>query len=451
MGGDEAGHRGSRTQRWAARLAITAAVVAVALPLVVAGFRSLGLAAVALAGLALSAAGLWWALSRKGLVRWLAVALAVAVQGAVIALFVAVGLFWLVIVVLVLWAVVCFEGWAALAEDGGRVAPVEYRTAAPERPFLIMNPRSGGGKVGRFGLREKAEALGAQVVLLDPAHPRDVAALARDALANGADLLGVAGGDGTQALVAGVAAEHDVPFMVISAGTRNHFALDLGLDRENPATCLDALTDGVELRVDLGRVGEHTFVNNVSFGAYAEVVQSPAYRDDKIGTILRLLPDILTHHIGSRLKVRGTGVSIDSPQAVLVSNNPYSTDDPVGLGHRERLDTGVLGVLGVNVDNAAQAAELIRGRRSSGLTVATAPTVVIDADAPRVEVGIDGEALSLPTPVHCAIRPEALRVRVPRSRPGVPRTRPRLDWRRLRDLALAHGRVSGGAGTTPAR
>jgi diacylglycerol kinase family enzyme len=338
-----------------------------------------------------------------------------------------------------LWAVVCFEGWAALAEDRGHAAPAEYRTPAPERPYLIMNPRSGGGKVGRFGLKEQAEALGAQVVLLDPAHPQDVAALARDALADGADLLGVAGGDGTQALVASVAAEHDVPFMVISAGTRNHFALDLGLDREDPSTCLDALTDGVELRIDLGRIAERTFVNNVSFGAYAEVVQSPAYRDDKIATILRMLPDVLTHHLGARLKVHGPGVSIDSPQAVLVSNNPYSTDDPAGLGHRERLDAGVLGVLGIKVDNAAQAAELLLGRRSSGLTVATAHEIVIDAEAPEVEVGVDGEALSFPTPVRCVIDPRALRVRVPRSRPGVPRTRARLDWRRLRDLALARG------------
>ena len=105
----------------------------------------------------------------------------------------------------------------------------------------------------------------------------------------------MAGGDGTQALVAGIAAEHDVPFLVISAGTRNHFALDLGLDREDPSTCLEALTDGVELRVDLGmhrRTG--TFVNNASFGAYAEIVQSPAYRDDKTRTTLQMLPDLLT-------------------------------------------------------------------------------------------------------------------------------------------------------------
>ncbi|MFF4500002.1 diacylglycerol/lipid kinase family protein [Streptomyces sp. NPDC001401] len=439
MGGDVGRHHSSATQRWAARLAIAAAVAALVLPLVVAGLKSLGLAAVTLAGFGVSAAGLWWALSRRGPVRVLAAALAVAVQAAVIALFVAVGLFWLVIVLLLLWAVVCFEGWAALAEDRRPAAPVEHRTPPPERPYLIMNPRSGGGKVGRFGLKEKAEALGAQVALLDPAHPQDVAELARNALANGADLLGVAGGDGTQALVVSVAAEHDIPFMVISAGTRNHFALDLGLDREDPSTCLDALTDGVELRIDLGRIGERTFVNNVSFGAYAEVVQSPAYRDDKLHTILRMLPDVLTHHLGSRLMVHGAGVSIDSPQAVLVSNNPYSTDDPAGLGHRERLDTGVLGVLGIKVDNAVQAAELLRGRRSSGLTVATAHEIVVDADEPEVEVGVDGEALSFPTPVRCVINPQALRVRVPRRRPGVPRSRARLDWRRLRDLALAHG------------
>ena len=90
------------------------------------------------------------------------------------------------------------------------------------------------------------------MVLLDGPGIVDVEALARKAVADGADLLGVAGGDGTQALVAGVAAEHDLPFLVISAGTRNHFALDLGLDREDPATCLDGLSDGVELRVDLG-------------------------------------------------------------------------------------------------------------------------------------------------------------------------------------------------------
>ncbi|MGV9249478.1 diacylglycerol/lipid kinase family protein [Streptomyces sp. NPDC003710] len=144
------------------------------------------------------------------------------------------------------------------------------------RPCLIVNPRSGGGKASRFRIAETARAFGAQVLVIDHCLPEDLATVARQAVNDGADLLGVAGGDGTQALVAEVAAASGLPFMVIPAGTRNHFAMDLGLDREDPSAALEALRDGVELRVDLGYAGERAFVNNVSFGAYAALVQGPA-------------------------------------------------------------------------------------------------------------------------------------------------------------------------------
>src|SRR5262249_33328224 len=169
------------------------------------------------------------------------------------------------------------------------------------------------------------------------------------------------GGDGTQALVAGIAAEHDLPFLVISAGTRNHFAMDLGLDRENPAACLDALTGGgVEQRIDLGIIGDRTFVNNASFGAYAEVVESPAYRDDKRGTTLQMLPDILSGHHGAKLSAHAGDTTVTGPQALLVSNDPYERGDIAGLGRRARLDAGTLGVVAVTVDSARQAIQLLR-------------------------------------------------------------------------------------------
>jgi diacylglycerol kinase family enzyme len=255
----------------------------------------------------------------------------------------------------------------------------------------------------------------------------DVAALARQAVADGVDLLGVAGGDGTQALVADIAAEHALPFLVISAGTRNHFAMDLGLDREHPDACLDALTDGVELDIDLGTIGGRTFVNNASFGAYADIVQSPAYRDDKRGTTLQMLPDVLSGHRGPRLVVRVDGEEvIEAPQALFVSNNPYELDDLVGMGRRIRIDTGLLGVVAVTVDSAAQAAGLLAGRHSRGVRRLTAHEVVIDADLPEIPVGI-GEAVMMPTPVRCTIQPLALRVRVPADRPGVPAPRTPID------------------------
>jgi diacylglycerol kinase family enzyme len=353
----------------------------------------------------------------------------------ILVVFARASLLWAAVVAVALMVLAAGTARAALRTEGQDTAMPAVPAARPRRPFLIMNPRSGGGKVTKFGLQAKAQALGAQVALLEGPGTVDVAALARQAVADGADLLGVAGGDGTQALVAGIAAEHHLPFLVISAGTRNHFALDLGLDREDPAACLDALTDGEELRVDLGLIGDRTFVNNASFGAYAEVVRSPAYRDDKRGTTLQMLPDLLNGHQGARLSAQAGDTRIDGLQALLVSNDPYEMGDVAGLGRRARLDTGTLGVVAVRVNSAWQAAGLARRGHGTGLTVLTADEVIVDADTPQIPAGIDGETVMVPAPVRCTIRPQALRVVVPRERPGVPSPKAALEWPRLRRLA----------------
>ena len=414
-----------------------AAAAAVLVAPVVAGLRqSIALVLVGLAGLALTLAGAWWALSNKGLVRGVAAALAVAAPLTVLVLYTRARLTWVVLLAVGLLVLAVAAGRAALGRDAIPERMREHDVPPPRRPFLIMNPRSGGGKVVRFGLKDKAEALGATVAVLEGPGPVDVGELARQAVADGADLLGVAGGDGTQALVAGIAAEHDIPLLVISAGTRNHFALDLGLDREDPSRCLDALRDGVELRVDLGVIGDRPFVNNASFGAYAAVVQSPAYRNDKRGTTLDLLPGLLAGHQGPRLVARAGSVTVAGPQAVLVSNNVYGMGDIAGLGRRARMDRGTLGVFAVTVTSAVQAAGLVRGTQSRGLTRLAGREVVVDADASQIPVGVDGEALLLDTPVRCTVQPAALRVRVPRDRPGVPDPKPIMDWKRLRQIAL---------------
>ncbi|TQK42765.1 diacylglycerol kinase family enzyme [Streptomyces sp. SLBN-118] len=439
-----AGARSARARRWLARSAIVAGVAAVLVLLMFAELESIALVGLGIAALALSAACAWWALSRRGLGRILAFLVGVAAPVGVLVLYALSGLLWVVLVSLALCGAAGSAGRAALREPRHAPTP-EFRVPPPKRPFLIMNPWSGGGKVAKFRLKEKAEALDADVLVLEPGPQQDVAELARRAVSDGVDLLGVAAGDGTQAQVAAVAAEKGIPFLVVPAGTRNHFALDLGLDREDPSTSLDALTDGVELRVDLGYIGELAFVNNASFGAYAAVVQSPAYRNDKVGTILKMLPDLLTYRSGPRLVLRaldgktGEQQSVLEPQAVLVSNNPYRVGDHAGLGRRDRLDSGMLGILGIKVDSAAQAAGMLRGKHASGLTVLTGRDVVVDANEPEVQVGVDGESLTLPAPVHCRIQPQALRVRVPRNRPGVPPTRPPMDWRRLGKLALGDG------------
>ncbi|MEI5101812.1 diacylglycerol kinase family protein [Streptomyces sp. PmtG] len=425
---------GARLLARLALLAAVGAVVVLALALREGGLLILG---AALLGLVVCAAGVWWFLAHRGAVRLCGALVAIAAPVALLVLFAHDGL-WLAALVLILcWVVTLACARAALR---GSVPKRRRAVAAPRprRPVLIMNPKSGDGKVGRFGLVERARELGAHVILLDPSQPADVAALARQAVSDGADLLGVAGGDGTQALVAAVAAEHDLPFLVVCAGTRNHFAMDLGLDRSDPARCLGALTDGEELRVDLGDVAGRAFVNTVSFGVYADVVQRPEYRDDKAGTALNLMPDLLVGEGVRRLDARADTTALASQQALLVSNNPYGTAEELTVSaRRPRLDGGELGVLGLRVEGAAQAADLaVRGSQSTGLTVMTARRVEVTSDADEIPVAVDGEALRMPTPVVCTLRPGALRVLVPRDRPGVVAPAPPVNWRRLVDLAV---------------
>ena len=429
---------GTRSQRWLARLSFVLVAAAIVILLLFAGLRSVAMLAVGLAAAVVGLVAAFLFLSRRGIVRWLSLVVFVLAPVAVIVVFAFRGVLWVAIASAAAWLLASVVARVALAGDRTDWRMPEHPAQPPARhPYLIMNPKSGGGKVGKFDLKRKAEDLGAEVFLIGGAEPVDVARVAREAVARGADLLGVAGGDGTQALVAGVAAEHGLPFVVISAGTRNHFALDLGLDREDPSACLGALSDGVELRVDLGMINGQVFVNNASFGAYAEVVETPAYRGDKLKTTLDLLPDLLQGHRGARLSARADGAEteIRSPQALLVANNPYGTGDIAGLSRRARIDRGVLGVAGVKIRTARQAADLIRGKNAAGLRVLTTSKIEISADAAQVPVGIDGESVSMSTPVTCTISPAALRVWVPRDRPGVPAPKPPVNWARLRQLA----------------
>jgi diacylglycerol kinase family enzyme len=422
--------------RWLARLSFVLMLAAVA---VLIGFAELGgliMVVIGVIGAVLVVGGVYLFLAHRGVLRWLAAVVVVLTPVAILVLFALHNLIWVAAVSIALIVLAAGAARRALTPAAPGSGMPAREVPPPKRAFLIMNPRSGGGKVTKFGLKDKAEALGAQVALLEGPGIVDVAALARQAVADGADLLGVAGGDGTQALVAGIAAEHDLPFLVISAGTRNHFAMDLGLDRDNPAACLDALTgDGVEQRIDLGIIGDRTFVNNASFGAYAEIVESPAYRDDKAGTTLQMLPEILNGHRGAKLSATAGDATITGPQALLVSNNPYEGGDIAGLSRRSRLDAGTLGVVAVTVNSALQAATLLRGARGQGLTTLTADKIVVNAEVPEIPVGIDGETVMMATPVRCTIQPKVLRVRVPRDRPGVPPPKAALDWPKLRHLA----------------
>ena len=398
----------------------------------------------ALVAISVGTGGLLEAATHTGWRRIVGVAVFVlAIALAIFALF-AGELGWAIIAVILL--AVAAQALAAHALRRDPYRPPESHTPPPAKPFFLMNPKSGGGKVGEFGLDEMARAKGGEVVLLE--RGLDVVAALEEAVANGADLLGAAGGDGTQALVAEVAVAHDLPVLVIPAGTRNHFALDLGLDRADPRKALAALGDeGVEIRVDLGQIGGRPFVNNVSLGIYAEIISSPEYRDAKVTTVLAKLPEVAAPESESGLRVRTPeGETVDSPQLIQLANNPYEYRGVKTAGTRPRLDTGELGIDVVSYDTPQGLSRMVRdlqrgaGAAASGLTRWTAESITIESTAETIAAGVDGEYLEFPAPLEVSVRPGVLRIRLPHDRPGLPPPPRSGATETLKDLwAVARG------------
>ncbi len=280
----------------------------------------------------------------------------------------------------------------------------------PRRAVVFWNPRSGGGKAERVQLDAEARRRGIEPIELRLGD--DLVELVRRAVADGADALGAAGGDGTQAIVAAAAAAHGLPYACVPAGTRNHFALDLGVDRDDVVGALDALVGGGERRVDLAEVNGRVFVNNVSLGVYAEAVQQEGYRDAKLRTILGSVPDALGPD-GEAPDLRWAGPDgreHASGAVILVSNNHYRLQ-PGSTGARPRLDDGVLEV---SVLGAGAAGD--RETRAP-LTQWLTREFAVDSGAP-IPAGIDGEAVVLDAPVRFVTRPGALRVRIAPQHPG---------------------------------
>lgn len=411
---------GRCAERLAASLALLMLVVAAA-ELLTGAIRNWAAVLVALAGFAVATIAGWYVVSRHGIARWLGL---IVVAGS------AIPLAWSIHVAdlrpaRLVSAVACtaISVWCArmaLRRTGQARLAAAPVTPHAAHPVLIINPRSGGGKATRLDLVAECKARGIEPVVFRPGC--DLPGLAQAAIADGADIIGVAGGDGSQAVVAQIAAAHNIPHVVVPAGTRNHFALDLGIDPDDVIGALDAFADGRERRIDLAEVNGRIFVNNASLGIYAKIIQSAEYRDTKLKTAAEQLPAFLGPDARPPdLRFTGPdGAAYSTAHLILVSNNPYQLDHIGGRGTRERMDDGVLGVVSARIDGPIQAQSFTaleaigQVRRFTGWLEWTTRRFEVRSGG-SVELGIDGEAMVLDPPLVFVSRQGALRVRIPRS------------------------------------
>ena len=400
-----------RLQASAALLLLAAAVVLTAV-VAVEGFPR-GITVLACLVLALAAA--WWGLVRRGAARMVAFSVAALLLAGAVIVTVFEGTLLADAVIVAAFALSIGAARRAFATHA------ELPDAArPERAVLFYNPKSGGGKAERFHVADEARARGVEPIEL--ARGDDLRDLVLRAIEGGADALAMAGGDGSQAIVAAAAAEYGLPYACIPSGTRNHFALDLGVDRDDVVGALDALVDGRERVVDLADVNGKVFVNNVSLGVYAEAVQSEGYRDAKLQTLVNTAPQVLGTD-GEALDLRWNGPDgreRETSAVLLISNDPYRLGHALGSGTRPRLDRGLLGIAALGNDGGSARMRL-REWSSENFEVRSGAAVA---------AGIDGEAVRLDPPLRFHSHPAALRVRIARHHPGASpaATMPERPW-----------------------
>jgi len=265
----------------------------------------------------------------------------------------------------------------------------------PVRGFLLINPRAGTESPTAEELAEAARERGIEPHLLREGE--DAAELARAA---DAEVLGAAGGDGSVTTVAAVAVERDLPFVVVPYGTRNHFARDLGLDRDDPLAALAAF-DGEERRVDVGRAGERRFLNNVSLGIYAALVHRRERHRRRRQALagLRALWLSLRRRPGAWARIDGEPIYA---RVLLVANNAYELS-LFSIGERTRLDEGRLHLYAA------------KGLLPRAWDERTGERFELDAPQTQLSVAVDGEPAELKTPLELAVERGALRVLLPRA------------------------------------
>jgi diacylglycerol kinase family enzyme len=306
--------------------------------------------------------------------------------------------------------------WKNRREKGGLLQP----TGDFKNPFLIINPKSGDGRATKAHIGALAQRNGITTLVMGKGD--DVESLARLAVAKGADVLGISGGDGSIGAVVKVALEYDLPVVVLPGGTRCHFARDLGLD---PRRIVDSLSGfkGVERRIDVGQIGDRTFLNNVSFGLYAAIVDQPDYRDNKLSVSRREIAALVNggQKPYSLQFLHGDELYSEAAQ-IVVAVNQYQTFNLLELGRRDRLDGGILQVTAITKLNDAIVRRLARTMvldRGRGQHVPayfyqwTAPSFDLSSQYGSLVVGVDGEREEFDVPITVKVLAGALRVFVP--------------------------------------
>ncbi len=278
--------------------------------------------------------------------------------------------------------------------------------------FIVVNPHSGPDETSTDDVA--AVFPGSTVEEMGKEVKKQLEA---GVAAGSPDFLAVAGGDGTIRCAAGVVAGTDLPLLPIPAGTRNHFAKEVGIATLEAAA---AAASGGEIRlIDIGEVNGEAFINNANIGAYPRIVREREVHEKRFSkqtaTLVATWTALRNLH---KFSVTVDGGPTYRTWMVFVGNGVYGTS-LFDVGVRETLDDGLLDVRIMRADGRLArlriAARLIVGKVADSPMAEfhEASSVELGFTKAKIDVALDGELITLSTPLRFLCRPKALRVLVP--------------------------------------
>lgn len=302
---------------------------------------------------------------------------------------------------------------------------MQSRPAAGPAVPVIVNTAAGGDKPQEWlaTLEAKCRERGLQVRVMQVEGGEHLLAAVDDAVRQGARLVIAGGGDGTVSAVASRLVDTEVALGVLPLGTLNHFAKDLGMPLELDAA-IDVVAHGREVRVDVGEVNGHVFINNSSLGLYPDIVLDRERQRRRLGRGKWTALAAAAVHALRRYPVLSVRIRVDGEQLerrsafVFIGNNKYKMEG-FEIGDRARLSGGELSLYVTQrtgrfgLLRLALRALTGRLRQASDFDMLTASELVVRTPQRQLRVATDGEVRLLQVPLNYRIRPGALRVRVP--------------------------------------
>lgn len=288
---------------------------------------------------------------------------------------------------------------------------------------MFFNPSSGLKMpvAEQETLQQAAAETGLEVMGVAPGL--DCAEVIRRRLQEGIRLFVAAGGDGTINTVIQPLVNTDAILGVIPVGTYNHFAKDLSIPLAW-RDALDVIVSGETKPIDTARVNDRFFVNNVSMGLYPELV---ARREAKGRDYPRWKARLLAAFATLR-KFPHIAVTLDSENhhevirthVLMISNNTYDLSRLGIEAPRPLLEEGRLSVYWLphvrRLALTSFVAHYLAGRvhNAPGFRSFRTSRVRVQSSKKHLHLGVDGEVVTMDTPLTITIAPQSLSVKVPR-------------------------------------